>query len=82
MSQAKVPLVNRLREYPAEGVDLENMVDYPPRIQPIPVNPLFFDVAWNYIDYPGNLPAATSKLEGEPTSTPEPKKRGWFGFGR
>ncbi|KAI1189263.1 signal recognition particle 68 kDa protein [Nemania serpens] len=82
VSQAKVPLVNRLREYPAEGVDLENMVDYPPRIQPIPVNPLFFDVAWNYIDYPGNLPAATSKLEGEPTSTPEPKKRGWFGFGR
>ncbi|KAI1119532.1 Cupredoxin [Nemania sp. NC0429] len=74
--QAKVPLVERLREYPAEGADLESLVDYPPRIQPIPVNPLFFDVAWNHIDYPGKPPVETSQLEVEPTSTPEPKKRG------
>ncbi|KAF2963316.1 hypothetical protein GQX73_g10257 [Xylaria multiplex] len=80
--QVKIPLVDRLREYPAEGVDLENMVDYPPRVQPIPVKPLFFDVAWNYIDYPGKPPVATADLEEEPAPTPEPKKKGWFGFGR
>ncbi|KAI8629544.1 hypothetical protein F5Y19DRAFT_85524 [Xylariaceae sp. FL1651] len=81
-SQVKVPLVHRLREYPAEGVDLENLVDYPPKIQPIPVKPLFFDVAWNYIDYPGKTPAAAAEREEEPKQTPESKKRGWFGFGR
>lgn len=82
-SQVKTPLVDRLREYPAEGVDLENMVDYPPRIQPIPVKPLFFDAAWNYIDYPGNAPATVAPESGdEPAPAPEPKKRGWFGFGR
>ncbi|KAI0449185.1 Cupredoxin [Xylaria acuta] len=82
-SQVKTPLVDRLREYPEDGVDLENMVDYPPRIQPIPVKPLFFDVAWNYISYPGKVPAAAAELEEEPTQASEPpKKRGWFGFGR
>ncbi|KAI0186027.1 signal recognition particle protein [Xylaria flabelliformis] len=82
-SQVKTPLVDRLREYPEDGVDLENLVDYPPRIQPIPVKPLFFDVAWNYIEYPGKAPAAPAELEEEPTQNAEPpKKRGWFGFGR
>ncbi|KAI3332507.1 hypothetical protein HD806DRAFT_530256 [Xylariaceae sp. AK1471] len=81
-SQVKIPLVQRLGEYPAEGVDLENLVNYPPQIQPIPVKPLFFDVAWNHIDYPGKIPATTTELEEKPTSTPEPKKKGWFGFGR
>ncbi len=82
-SQVKVPLVDRLREYPAGGVDLENMVDYPPRAQPIPVKPLFFDVAWNYIDYPGRPSAVAAEVDEEGQSPiPEPKKRGWFGFGR
>ncbi|KAI2629357.1 signal recognition particle 68 kDa protein [Xylaria nigripes] len=81
-SQARAPLVDNLREYPAEGVDLGDLVDYPPRIQSVPVKPLFFDVAWNYIDYPGTPQAATVNVEEEPTTAPEPKKRGWFGFGR
>ncbi|KAI1172596.1 hypothetical protein F4777DRAFT_496091 [Nemania sp. FL0916] len=81
-SQTKPPLVDRLQEYPEEGVDLGNMVDYPPRIQPIPVKPLFFDVAWNYIDYPRKSSSATVEEEAEPAPAPEPKKRGWFGFGR
>ncbi|KAI0903621.1 Cupredoxin [Ustulina deusta] len=76
-SQVKVPLVDRLREYPAGGVDLENMVDYPPRAQPIPVKPLFFDVAWNYIDYPGRPSAVAAEVDEEGQSPiPEPKKRG------
>ncbi|KAI1345592.1 Cupredoxin [Xylaria sp. FL0043] len=81
-SQVKVPLVDRLVEYPAEGVDLENIVDYPPRIQPIPVKPLFFDVAWNYIEYPGKPSTASAEVEEEPVPTSEPKKRGWFGHPR
>ncbi|KAJ3564250.1 hypothetical protein NPX13_g7908 [Xylaria arbuscula] len=82
-SQVKGPLIDRLRDYPAGGVDLENLVDYPPRVQPVPVKPLFFDAAWNYIDYPGKPSASPVEAEEDKqASTPEPKKRGWFGFGR
>jgi signal recognition particle subunit SRP68 len=80
--QIKVPLVHNLRDFPVKGVDLESLVDYPPQIRPIPVKPLFFDVAWNYIDYPGKTPTIATEPEQKPTPTPEPKKKGWFGFGR
>lgn len=81
------PLVERLNEYPVGGCDLTNLVAYPPKIQPIPVKPLFFDVAWNYIDYPGEDKKAV-QLDSEGTAQ-EPageakkeSKKGWFGFGR
>lgn len=46
-------LSETLGEYPQGGaVDLENIVAYPPRIQAVPVKPIFLDIAWNYIDYP------------------------------
>lgn len=83
------PMIERMNEYPAEGVDLTNLVTYPPQIQPIPVKPIFLDVAWNYIDYPGRpkkgISTATSENVEETASKPEPKKeakKGWFGFGR
>ncbi|KAI1774909.1 hypothetical protein F4818DRAFT_441732 [Hypoxylon cercidicola] len=79
---ARTPLVQRLFEYPAEGVDLENLVNYPPKVEPIPVKPLFFDVAWNYIDYPGKAPAAAPEPEQNSAQPAQPQKRGWFGFGR
>jgi signal recognition particle subunit SRP68 len=34
-------------------LDLKNLVPYPPKLRPVPVKPLFFDLAWNYIKYPG-----------------------------
>ncbi|KAI1105160.1 Cupredoxin [Jackrogersella minutella] len=79
---ARIPLVQRLFEYPAEGVDLERLVDFPPKVDPIPVKPLFFDVAWNYIEYPGKAPASDPEPENKSTESPQPQKRGWFGFGR
>ncbi|ORY62949.1 signal recognition particle protein [Pseudomassariella vexata] len=83
-TKSTIPLVERLYEYPAEGVDLENLVAYPPKVEPIPVKPLFFDVAWNYIDYPGKAPVAAEKPSDstEQKSTSSAQKRGWFGFGR
>jgi signal recognition particle subunit SRP68 len=64
-------------------------VTYPPKLEPIPVKPLFFDVAWNYIDYPGRVslkeaataPKATVQPEKGQEQAGQPKK-GWFGFGR
>ena len=82
------PLIERLHEYPAKDVDLENLVTYPPRLEPVPVKPLFLDAAWNYIGYPGREIETVSEKEVEtaapPKGTEQPtqQKKGWFGFGR
>jgi len=83
------PLIDRLDEYPTNGVDLTNLVTYPPKIEPIPVKPLFFDIAWNYIEYPGRTIQAVQSgekagMDGDKGKGEEKKegKRGWFGFGR
>jgi signal recognition particle subunit SRP68 len=62
----------------------------------VPVKPLFLDVAWNYIEYPGRKaegkgvvgkvaetvkPVVNGVQEEAQAKEPE-KKRGWFGFGR
>ncbi|OIW32509.1 hypothetical protein CONLIGDRAFT_572006 [Coniochaeta ligniaria NRRL 30616] len=86
---APLPLVERLSEYPSEGVDLKNIVVYPPKMDSIPVKPLFLDVAWNYITYPskqakpeqGGKAAASVKTTAGADEA-KPQKRGWFGFGR
>lgn len=76
------PIAERLNEYPPNGVDLTNLVEYPPRVRAVPVKPLFLDVAFNYIEYPGRTTAVVNgeapKGAGEPQ---EERKRGWFGWG-
>lgn len=85
------PLVERLHEYPADGVDLKNLVTYPPKMEVVPVKPLFFDAAWNYIDYPGRTveKVVEKSVVEEDTKDAQPEapqqqqqKKGWFGFGR
>lgn len=83
------PLIESMDEYPSGEVDLANLVTYPPKIQPVPVKPLFLDVAWNYIDYPQpgskTAAAAASAAQGAanpPATEKKEGKRGWFGFGR
>lgn len=86
-----LPLVERLSEFPSDGVDLENIVVYPPKVDAIPVKPLFLDVAWNYITYPSKqtkqeqsakAAAAEKQAAGAGAEQAKPQKRGWFGFGR
>lgn len=81
------PLIDRLGQYPSKGVDLENIVTYPPKMEPIPVKPLFLDVAFNHVQYPKEKTAKAGVVEnktntkaGEPEK--QPAKKGWFGFGR
>ena len=79
------PLVERLDEYPPNDVDLTNLVTYPPKIEPIHVKPLFLDVAFNYIEYPGRTGNVDGKAVNgvvEGAKGGEEKKKGWFGFGR
>lgn len=83
------PAIESLEEYPQNGVDLKNLVTYPPKLQPVPVKPIFLDVAWNYIEYPGRK--ANNQVEDEKVKMEEPvgsvkekkeTRKGWFGFGR
>ena len=71
------------------GADLTNLVTYPPKVEPIPVKPLFLDVAWNYIEYPGrerNVAGNRANGLGDGTANDKEEKKeakkGWFGFGR
>ncbi|KAJ5601301.1 hypothetical protein N7510_010835 [Penicillium lagena] len=77
-SAGQRPLVERLHQFAGAQTDLRNLVPYPPQMLPVPVKPLFFDVAWNYIDYP----RADGVEKSEEPQAEEKKGRGWFGFGR
>ena len=85
--------LKNLSIYPVQGADLLNLVTFPPQVQPVPVKPLFLDVAWNYIAYPGRKTkkAVTATQTGDAQlekGQPEQRdqkgqaKKGWFGFGR
>lgn len=82
------PVVERLNEYPSSGsVDLKNLVTWPPKLKAVPVKPLFLDVAWNYVEYPGRAPqvqkAEPEKVQEEEKKAERPQaKKGWFSFGR
>ncbi|GAB0132532.1 hypothetical protein EsDP_00000965 [Epichloe bromicola] len=76
-------LLESLNTYPRR-LNLRNIVQFPPKMALIPVKPIFLDVAWNYIDYPGRtshspLSGATAAAKADQE---QPKKKGWFGFGR
>lgn len=91
------PLIERLsHNVYIPNLDLTNLVTYPPKLRPVPVKPLFFDLAWNYIKYPGQKSPDEDEKDVEIGGTEQdaavngqvegqeqkPAKRGWFGFGR
>ena len=89
----KIPLAERMHEYPSDGLDLKNIIQFPPKMALIPMKPIFLDVAWDYIDYDSKTqdgkaaPAAAptpspAKQESAPEAKSAPAKKGWFGFGR
>lgn len=84
-SAAPRPLIEKLGQYPAEGVNLENIVTYPPKLEPIPVKPMFLDVAWNYVQYPTTQSEKPKAAQNTSSGAKEPEaapKKGWFAFGR
>lgn len=56
-----------------------NLVEYPPKLQPVPVKPFFFDIAYSYI---GTEEKESQKVEAVVSKAeekkPETAKKGWF----
>lgn len=77
----ETPLVSRLHSYPRR-VNLRKIVEFPPKMDLIPAKPIFLDVAWNYIDYPGKTSKPAAPGPAGSGQEEQPKKKGWFGFGR
>ncbi|KAG0083607.1 signal recognition particle subunit srp68 [Podila epicladia] len=74
-------LIKRLDTYPTSITSKVNptvphLVDFPPALQPIPAKPLFFDIAFNHMDYNHDVIAERS---GRPKAQNEGSSGGWFG---
>lgn len=80
--QSHAPLVEKLHEYPIGGANLNNIVEFPPRLEVMPVKPIFLDVAWNYIQYPQKEVQVDDQAAPAAEAEKPAQKRGWFGFGR
>lgn len=72
-------LLEKLDQYP-EGKDLdlkEGIVQWPPRVSPVPVKPVFLDVAWNFIEYPGDG-GPRAEVQAKEKEGKETQKKGGF----
>lgn len=81
------PLADKLSRYPTRGVDLQNIVAYPPVLGVVPMKPIFLDLAYNYIEYPDDGKRSGGKssekpVDNAPQAEQKTQKKGWFGFGR
>ncbi|KAK3816919.1 MAG: hypothetical protein JOS17DRAFT_838631 [Linnemannia elongata] len=75
-------LIKRLDSYPASITSKANptvphLVDFPPALQPIPAKPLFFDIAFNHMDY--NHDALATRAGRPKAGQSESSGGGWFG---
>ncbi|KAF8476891.1 hypothetical protein BDZ91DRAFT_672115 [Kalaharituber pfeilii] len=80
---AHAPLIDTLEAYNGK-VDFSNLVPLPPKVEPVPVKPIFFDIAWNFVEYPQQQRKEVTVQEPAKAQEATPKKGGFLGglFGR
>ena len=72
-------LLERLHQWP-EKVDFENgIVQWPPKVQPVPVKPMFLDIAWNFIEYPSSEAAKKEQAQRQADKKEAEEKKGLLG---
>ncbi|KAG0229753.1 signal recognition particle subunit srp68 [Actinomortierella wolfii] len=74
-------LIKRLDTYPSSITSkahprVPHLVDFPPALEPIPAKPLFFDIAYNHMEYKMDRIAERA---GRSKETARPQSGGWFG---
>lgn len=84
------PIIDTLDVY-NEKVDFQNLVPIGDskgwNIEPVPVKPIFFDIAWNFVSYPnpeGAEGKKQAKAQGQGQGQEASSKKGFLGgfFGR
>lgn len=81
------PLIDTLETY-NEKVDFQNLVPIKNskewKLDPVPAKPVFFDIAWNFVSYPGEGAAEGKKEAKAPEQESSSRKGGFLGglFGR
>lgn len=69
-----------ISKYPGTSDSLENIANIAGHIEPVPVRPVFYDIALNHLE-PDEIQSNEAEPEPEATTTPErPAKRGLFGL--
>ena len=75
-------MASRLHQFPRpNSIDLTNLVEFPPKLQAVPVKPFFFDIAYNYIgleEKKGPAKATAEPALSKLGEKAEPAKRSWF----
>ncbi|CAG8619265.1 38406_t:CDS:10 [Gigaspora margarita] len=58
------PLIERLNQYPSNLTMINpQLINFPPEFTPIPAKPLFFDIAFNHVDFPSSLPQRAGRKQ-------------------
>ena len=80
---AAPPVIDNLGRY-SEKVDFGRLVPLPPKVDAVPLKPIFFDVAWNFVAYPGEEKPVEVVEEQKADEGRAAKKGGFLGglFGR
>ncbi|EGC38121.1 hypothetical protein DICPUDRAFT_53497 [Dictyostelium purpureum] len=63
-------LINNLDSFETSFLQEKNLVDLPPQLEPVPVKPLFFDLAFNNVSFPTLDIGKSTPKKSSSTSTP------------
>ncbi|RPB19445.1 hypothetical protein L211DRAFT_636735 [Terfezia boudieri ATCC MYA-4762] len=77
------PLIDTLGTY-NEKIVFENLVPVNNGVEPVPVKPVFFDIAWNFVGYPVKGEEKKVEVQKKKEERAQTKKVGFLGglFGR
>jgi len=59
-----VPLLDRINEWNSTAKGSTDVIEFPPAFEAVPCKPIFFDLAFNYINYPDMQPHLEKKSSG------------------
>jgi signal recognition particle subunit SRP68 len=77
-------VINSLFDYPGGEPEqvVKRLVDFNYKLQPVPVKPVFFDIAYNYIDYNEQEKAKVMQQDEPRQQQQQQQKKGFLGLWR
>ena len=72
-------LLERLNEWPHTVDFTAGIVQWPPKVQAVPIKPVFLDIAWNFIEYPGTGTVKKHEAQAKEEKRESEAKKGLLG---